>query len=1643
MSTTSSFNVIQLFVRCYLVPTLVKYIVQAIGIKDSKLAAIACVFISTLINSGMDYGASAGGGGGDGAGADVAVAVEEADVAVEMASEVSSQGGNLAAAAAADGAAGAAGEAAAGAAATAAVDGAATGAATAAADGAATGAAATAAADGAATGAAADGAAGATGEAAAGATGSAAADGAAKSGDLAGAAKDATKSIGGYLGSVKDYFSKAMTFGGKTGLTGALIDASKAAVITAVKLYVAEALSGTNKQLAKSVGYLAGLGVGFAVEQGLEYATGVVVGGVNKDGPTAEKAKDEESLNKALKDQRDKFLTQMLGEAVCQVVLVAGSYAGVNEDLLSMGGALTKRLAMDYMAKSKKEEELESLKTQRAAQENQQAGGATNQQSKESLDQQIAKKEKELEQFSTENVMKKALLYGVSDLALRKLSSYAPSPLQGAQINLALTGLVQAIAVDEENVVKTGTDEKGQPVVSPSESGKDFWFYGHIIGNSVDQATIDFATMGRGKAKIVGSGTDERLGVEWTSGNDIFFASRYGDYVTDVVNHGTTYAMANQLASSMHNQAVANVYDVASGEVNQRQYKVKDWQGQAEKYQKSLAKAKETLDALRTNWPTIEGKLTEAQRNEVKKFLDKAGDPYTWDTTTWKDYGLYVANVAAAVAGSSAFVGLVAAGTNGEGSRGDQMDQRVTAGSRAAGSFEKGNEARVLVEAARDAIKEAGEARGELMSNRMYSQLTAVAEGTIFKDSAGNVISQPDYIRTLSSSELVVERMKQLDAQKKKQSDMLKQDTTTMKEIKEKAIQDFLANNSKINEKLENLTPQDKEKILAKELSSADKEKINNAIKAEVNARATAAAQQAFEAKGDLNIKAQYQTHIGSGTYYDETWQPRTSVGASSPQSPLGREVAPPAYMKDFVSQPEEGVEFSQVRQFTLAPEVVTQTIDGAIKVTGGNVTTLEDNRGYVDADGSQDFWVRGGEVIKLPDGSVTIKNIPTGGVFLAQPEQMDNSSSQATSVVPQLVSAPSPSVSSPNSDGPSFPPIKFLSDEDFAKLSLSEKAKYVEAKEREVSSRKRIMAQYEQQKASGAEPSSGAPVDASGNFKPYTVPVIKESTIMARPDGSEVTVPQFNQMTMAPGTVTQEGNGWVKVTGDVMTLEEGDQGRQRGYVDVGGDQSYYVKGTISKLPDGSVFINNIQPGDVTIAEAQPAFVTPQSNPQLKSGQSYGGREVDPPKIGSTEDTFSYPQNVKVNLNIPVQYEQVTLAPGAVTQEGNGWVKIKGDMTRLSPGEGGEDIGYMGADGDQEFLIRGGRISKLPDGTMHITNIPVGGVVSAQPEQMANVSNQQGEEIGNPAPVMKAMPQVPSEPMKLRPVNPENYLPPKMVRNANSQPEGESVTLVEPQQSGSPLPAVNLPVYDPKIPSVPTASSPEESGVTSNIVSKPIPTQDVNPGTEERARQNYEMLLKARQEIRQEKGIVSNDNRSDLKVEPSSIVSEMPLATVPQAPQVENWEAGLSGDMGGWVNSSIRNPMPVQAVEAGGRDFIVGDAENPLPTDMVAAADNVSPFPSGIKNSPSKIVSDANLKSREADNPNFEVKGDGSLSDRAATVMNNAYKNAPISGENASIRNQPNDERSRQMDVDFNKTKSTTIGPTWPWDFKASAPKDD
>ncbi|MFA5118839.1 MAG: hypothetical protein WC695_08330 [Candidatus Omnitrophota bacterium] len=1671
MSTTSSFNVIQLFVRCYLVPTLVKYIVQAIGIKDSKLAAIACVFISTLINSGMDYGASAA---GDGAGA----AADGADAAAEGADAAAAAAESANAAAAVAEGANTAAAAAQGASAAADAATAAQGVSTAA--GVVTEVSSSVAESGGDIAAAAEGAAAeAATEVSSGV--------AEQAGDLASAAKDATKSIGGYLGSMKDYFSKAATFGGKTGLTGALIDATKAAAYTAVKLYVTEALSGTNKQLAKSVGYLAGLGVGFAVEQGLEYATGVVVGGVDKDkGPTAEKVTDEAALSAKLAQQREQFLTKFLGEAVCQVVVVAGSAAGINEDLLTMGGALTKRLTMDFMQKEEKEKALQALKDKLGVLHEQNA--SSDAQPSEETNKEIASLEKKIakaeEDLSLEATMKKALIYGVSDVALRRISMYAPSPLQGAQINLALTGLVQAVAVDSENVVTVSTDENGNQVVSPSAGGKDWDFYGHIIGNSVDQANADWMSMGRGKAKIVGSGTDERLGLEWVSGNDMFFAARYSEYVNDVVNHGTTYAMANQLASSYHNQAVANAYDVVSGEVNQRLYKAKDLYGQSARYQKALDKASAAIDALRNQWDSIKGQLNDNQVKEIEKFLEKAGDPHTWDATTWKDYGLYVANVAAAGVGSSTFVGLAAAGTNGEGSRGEQMDQRTTAGSRAAGSLDKGTDARVLVEAARDAIIEAGEARGAYMSNRMYSQMTAVAEGTVFKDSNGNVVDTPDFVETFSSKELAAERMKALKVQEaKKQLGMLKEDATTMKEIRTKAIEDFLQNNKgQLSEKaqraLENpeLKPQERDQILAAELNSDQKEKINNAIKAETKSRSEKAAVAVFEAKGDLNVNARYQTHIGSGTYYDETWK-----GA-----PLGREVPPPAeFMRHLdnlnppaaatsiprVSQAAGGSEqllasgpvltdsagAAQVNHVTVEAGAVKQVDmeNGRILISGGEVTPLENGRMYISEGGSQDVWVKGN--ISSTDNHYLISNIQPGDMAMAEPQQ--------PSVAPGVMANNySPNLAS-EQGGPQYSPQ----------------------------------------------------LDA-GQFKPYTLPAIRESTIVASPGGAETIIPQYSEMTVEAGAVKQVDmeNGRILISGGDVTELEGN----KAYVSEGGNQDYWVKaGQISDIPGGPYLVKGIKPGDITLAQseqpdnisAQPAvaFTQPAGEPTfdvsafnpsqgfrpisapergntgsvpvaqanhvtveagavkqvdmengrilisggeltpLENGRMYiseGGsqdvwvkgnisstdnhylisniqpgdmamiepqqapvasvqspavvssrvmsdasavaaidvneessplptalrpleqpastlsdmrlRKIDP-MIGyqkpeaideeAVEDqASSRPKYPEVNLpkmyvpepaqqqDVPqvrgeagsLRFTQMTVAPGAVTQVGDGWIQVTGDITNLEPGENGRQSAYVDAGGSQSYYVQG-TVSELPDGSVFIKNIKPGGV-----------------------------------------------------------------SLAESPQPNRSLPAVNLPVYDPKIPVAQKESSPVEGGVTSNVVRHQIPKQEMSLSTEERAKQNYDMLIRAREEIRQEKGFISSDqNRSDLGVGAPPAVSEMVPVAVPQAQQA-NWEASaLYGDAGAWVNSpEPAAPVINQAssMTSEGRDFVVG--VDPLPTDMVAAA--AGPF--DFKASP-KLGGYVNQANQAGKNESLKLEinpEDSFLKQQAKEAVNNQMKGA-------------------------------------------------
>jgi hypothetical protein len=1402
MSVTSSFNVIQLFVRCYLVPTLVKYIVQAMGIKDSKLAAIACVFISTLINSGMDYGMSSAGGGADGAagaGAEGGATDTAASVDTGTASAAPTvDAGTAGAAPTVDtGTAGAVPTVDASATTpvatfdTSTVDSG-------------TGTAPTVSADGApaqvaASGADAGASAAPAGQAPSGDTSSGVpTEVASKGGDIAGAAKDATKSIGGYLGSMKEYFSKSLTFGGKTGLTGALIDATKAAAYTAVKLYVTEALAGTNKQLAKSVGYLAGLGVGFAVEQGLEYATGVVVGGYNEKGPTAEKVTDEKALSDKLAAQRELFLTKMLGEAVCQVVVVAGSYAGVNEDLLTLGGALTKRLTMDYMAKSKKEGELAELQQARNDAVNQQnsseSGKPSDGQQQETtnatiaaLDKKIAQKEKELEAFSTENVMKKALLYGVSDVALRKISSYAPSPLQGAQVNLALTSLVQAVAIDEENVVQE-RNENGENVVRPSEDGKDFGFYGRIIGDSVNQANADFMSMGRGKAKIVGRGEDERLDIAWTSGNDMFFAARYSEYVNDVVNHGTTYAMANQLTSSYHNQAVANAYDVISGEVNQRYYRndssVKP--KLAEKYRQYKESITEKIKVLEEAANGMGD--SDPRKAALKQFLEKVGNPAEWDVTTWKDVGLWAANVASAGIGSATLVGLSAAGTVGEGSRDNQLSERVTSGSRAAGTMEKGDAVKDLVVALRDEISAAQEVRGQLMSNQSPLVLSAVKEGTVFKDSNGSVIERPDFVGTFSSSDMAAERMKVLKMQEeKKQQGMLKQDAVSMKEIREKAITDFVNKNqesfsddvkAKLAEadKIENpqVRTQEKEKVLASAINSDQKEQINNSIKADIKSRASEAADKALAAKGDLQVNAQYQRFIGSDTVYNETWvggSAPVNTGSTQSRQSLGREVAPPPYSKDMFSQPEDGAGLPQFKQMTVEAGAVKQVGDGWLLIRGGDVTELEGNRGYVAEGGDKDYWVQG-TISDIPGGPYLIKDIPTGGVFLAKPEQQ-------VSPVSDGATGGSPAVLAVDKAGPQntlqpIPGFKPVTKEPIIVSELSdggslegnipqdpaEARKYFVNREAALK-RMELKAQQEAQQTNG-EGQAETTIVAPGSFRPIiTRPEIRETTIENEPvNTGNVSVLQANHVTAEAGTVERVDSerGLLLLRGEVTPLSDG-----RVYVSTGGDQLVAVRGSVASTGE-HYLISNIQPGDARVTEPQhmssalsgqpaPAVAevpaTPE-NVQFKFGQPevrrISGLDTNPnrnspsdpvlTKYEITERDIAPEARPVVTDSVSApQVNQVTVQRGAVKEVDleNGRILISGG--EVTPLENGRM--YISSGGKQDVWVKGDIVTAGEDHYM-IQDIQPGDVRMAEQSRQPSVVSMAPDRIASDAPAPEA-----------------------------------------------------------------------------------------------------------------------------------------------------------------------------------------------------------------------------------------------------------------------------------------------------------------
>ncbi len=216
--------------------------------------------------------------------------------------------------------------------------------------------------------------------------------------------------------------------------------------------------------------------------------------------------------------------------------------------------------------------------------------------------------------------------FGLISALLQKASLATKSPVHGAYFNLFLTSLAKFLLIKDENVFALKDHQAAEELPGPAKdylvrTSKDLSFFNAVVGASLTQAQVDAWSMGNATPWINPDGT---FSFNWNNPDDIFFISRYHQYVKSVNDKSLTSAMVSgmmdQFVSSIHYQSVVNVRDMLSGDIQARYVKTLERPG-CQAQQKALAEVEQTAA-----YTAYADKIKED--SQPKNYLDPFRDPY-------------------------------------------------------------------------------------------------------------------------------------------------------------------------------------------------------------------------------------------------------------------------------------------------------------------------------------------------------------------------------------------------------------------------------------------------------------------------------------------------------------------------------------------------------------------------------------------------------------------------------------------------------------------------------------------------------------------------------------------------------------------------------------------------------------------------------------------------------------------------------------------------------------------------------------------------------------------------------------------------------------------------------------------------------
>ncbi len=356
----------------------------------------------------------------------------------------------------------------------------------------------------------------------------------------------------------------------------------------------------------------------------------------NETGTYLVLGKRQATLGEILAAQRKEFVYKFLGEAVFQVVMVAGAKAGMNEDVLGAGAGLARRLTgylMDSSGEDKAKKEAEgkiaALEEAKARYEAERQvlldkGELTPADQAKLLE--LTRKESAIDRLEEkikddgntplwQKVVKESVIAGIADVCLRRLSKSTPSPLMGAQFGLFATSLAEAVLVNDDNLgtMKRQLDGTYVYEAADGENWSTFDRINRFLAESPTKAYVRFATMEMGDAKIVG----DKAGIEWKQGWDAWALNTYNDVVKDVVDKGVAYAMVTQLTKSIHGVASENLSGILSGRLNTQLYTKDDYASEeafrlAKVYAMIDKEQRPSQEAIESHIQNLETRLSQA-----------------------------------------------------------------------------------------------------------------------------------------------------------------------------------------------------------------------------------------------------------------------------------------------------------------------------------------------------------------------------------------------------------------------------------------------------------------------------------------------------------------------------------------------------------------------------------------------------------------------------------------------------------------------------------------------------------------------------------------------------------------------------------------------------------------------------------------------------------------------------------------------------------------------------------------------------------------------------------------------------------------------------------------------------------------------